>query len=374
MSHDRATARSAAARAFEAEDDFERSTRSTATSAAGATDCRSCRPASSASSGCSPTAIARSTSRSRRWRRATARRRRCGIAANAVMAGCRPEYLPAVMAAIEAMCEEPFNLYGIQATTHSCAPLVDRQRSGRERARHQLRPQRVRRRAIARNATIGRAVRCVCSTSAARFPASATCRPSAHPPNTLLRRRERRRQPVGAAARRARVPARCEHRHGCRRAKARTTSTTTKASAAEGILKTIAGTVATTGDNDATLRRRPLIVFGPEHAATVAADGFSKADVKRSSTSTRRFRLGTFRDEYIERRLRASFRRRYVDAGPDARVTMCRCAEDLIIIVIGGAGKHSCLHSDFRQHAIGHARAEAPRRRLCALDSRAARA
>ena len=40
------------------------------------------------------------------------------------MAGCRPEYFPLYMLAIEAMCEEPFNLYGVQATTHLCAPLV----------------------------------------------------------------------------------------------------------------------------------------------------------------------------------------------------------------------------------------------------------
>jgi hypothetical protein len=46
------------------------------------------------------------------------------LAANAVMAGCRPEYFPLYMLAIEAMCEEPFNLYGVQATTHLCAPLV----------------------------------------------------------------------------------------------------------------------------------------------------------------------------------------------------------------------------------------------------------
>src|SRR5688572_1735288 len=46
------------------------------------------------------------------------------LAANAVMAGCRPEYFPLYLLAIEAMCEEPFNLYGVQATTHPCAPLV----------------------------------------------------------------------------------------------------------------------------------------------------------------------------------------------------------------------------------------------------------
>ena len=46
------------------------------------------------------------------------------IAANAVMAGCRPEYFPLVLLAIEAMCEKPFNLYGLQTTTHPVAPLV----------------------------------------------------------------------------------------------------------------------------------------------------------------------------------------------------------------------------------------------------------
>src|SRR5215471_453446 len=46
------------------------------------------------------------------------------LAANAVMAGCRPEYFPLYLLAIEAMCEESFNLYGVQATTHPCAPLV----------------------------------------------------------------------------------------------------------------------------------------------------------------------------------------------------------------------------------------------------------
>ena len=40
------------------------------------------------------------------------------IAVNAVMAGCRPEYLPVVITAVRAMCQEPFNLYGIQATTN----------------------------------------------------------------------------------------------------------------------------------------------------------------------------------------------------------------------------------------------------------------
>ena len=46
------------------------------------------------------------------------------IAINAVMAGCRPEYLPIVGAAIEALAAPEFNLIGIATTTGGAAPLV----------------------------------------------------------------------------------------------------------------------------------------------------------------------------------------------------------------------------------------------------------
>ncbi|PON12912.1 hypothetical protein C2W62_37130 [Candidatus Entotheonella serta] len=46
------------------------------------------------------------------------------IAANAVMAGCRPEYMPVVITALEALLDRSFNLYGTQATTHAVAPLL----------------------------------------------------------------------------------------------------------------------------------------------------------------------------------------------------------------------------------------------------------
>ena len=46
------------------------------------------------------------------------------IAVNAVMAGCRPEYLPVLIAAIEAMVNPDYNLYGRQTTTHPGAHLM----------------------------------------------------------------------------------------------------------------------------------------------------------------------------------------------------------------------------------------------------------
>ncbi|MFK7894418.1 MAG: hypothetical protein AB8G23_01205 [Myxococcota bacterium] len=46
------------------------------------------------------------------------------IAANAAMAGCLPEFMPTVLAAIEAALEPSFNLAGVVTTTHPCWPLV----------------------------------------------------------------------------------------------------------------------------------------------------------------------------------------------------------------------------------------------------------
>ena len=46
------------------------------------------------------------------------------IAINAVMAGCKPEYLPVVIAAIEAVCTDEFNIHGIMATTMGASPVL----------------------------------------------------------------------------------------------------------------------------------------------------------------------------------------------------------------------------------------------------------
>lgn len=46
------------------------------------------------------------------------------VAINAVMAGCLPEYLPVVLAALEAACSQEFNLHGVLATTMGVGPIL----------------------------------------------------------------------------------------------------------------------------------------------------------------------------------------------------------------------------------------------------------
>ena len=66
------------------------------------------------------------------------------VAINAVMAGCRPEYLPWVLAAVEAVCTDEFNIHGVLATTMPVGPVIIVQRAGHARHRHEQRRQRAR--------------------------------------------------------------------------------------------------------------------------------------------------------------------------------------------------------------------------------------
>ena len=46
------------------------------------------------------------------------------VAVNAVLAGCLPEHLPLVLAAVEAACTDAFNVHGVLATTFPAGPVV----------------------------------------------------------------------------------------------------------------------------------------------------------------------------------------------------------------------------------------------------------
>ncbi len=46
------------------------------------------------------------------------------VAINAVLAGCKPEYLPVVIAAVEAACTDEFNAHGVMATTMGASPVM----------------------------------------------------------------------------------------------------------------------------------------------------------------------------------------------------------------------------------------------------------
>jgi len=268
------------------------------------------------------------------------------LAANAVMAGCRPEYFPLLVAAVEAMCEEPFNLYGIQATTHLCAPLVIvngpvAKELDINSGHNAFGP------GWQANATIGRAIRLALVNIGGAIPAlgdmSTFGAPSKY--SYLVAENEEaspweplhveRGLPREASAVTV-IGAECPHNVNDH-----------ESITAEGILTTIAGTMLATGTNDVYYHAQPLIVMGPEHAKTVAGGGMTKADAKRFLHEHAHLPMRRFSKENIERRLRVTWKERLGAADLDAPVHMVQRPEDILIAVIGGAGKHSAVISTF---------------------------
>ena len=80
------------------------------------------------------------------------------IAVNSVLAGCRPEYLPVIIAAIEAICTKQFNIHGVNATTMGASPVLVVNGPYSRAHRHEHAPRRPRPRDP-----------CECGRSAARY-------------------------------------------------------------------------------------------------------------------------------------------------------------------------------------------------------------
>ncbi|MBS1218599.1 MAG: hypothetical protein H6R21_1732 [Proteobacteria bacterium] len=267
------------------------------------------------------------------------------LAANAVMAGCQPRYFPLFMLAIEAMCEEPLNLYGVQATTHLCAPLV------------------IVNGPVAReldincghnafgpghqgNATIGRAIRLALVNIGGAIPALGDMSTFGSPAkySYLVAENEaespwqplhvERGLPLDASAVTV-IGAECLHNVNDH-----------ESLDGEGVLTTIAGTMCTTGSNDVYYKAQPLVIMGPEHARAVAAS-YSKAEAKRFLQQHATLPVSKFSKDNIERRIKITFKDRLANPKPDDLMYAVQRPEDLLIAVIGGAGKHSAFVPTF---------------------------
>jgi hypothetical protein len=102
------------------------------------------------------------------------------VAINAVMAGCRPEYLPVVLAAVQGVTDPAFNLHGVSTSTHFSAPLlvVHGPDPGTDRAQLLVRSAGPGHRA---NATIGRALRLVMINLGGANPGETSMSTFGHP-------------------------------------------------------------------------------------------------------------------------------------------------------------------------------------------------
>lgn len=260
------------------------------------------------------------------------------IAVNAVMAGCRPEYLPVVLAAVDCIMAPEFNLMGVQGTTHVCAPLVIVNGPIRGRLRmnsgHNCFGQGNR-----ANATIGRALRLVMlnlghgvagklDKSTFGHPGKYTFCVAEHEecspwePLSVDRGFERGEDVVTVFA--------CEAPHSISDHVNNT---------ARGIARTYADCIATAGMNNLYFPGEYLLAVGPEHAATFAVDGWSKDDIRmfifEHARKPMKFArtVGTYgkETEHLWPKWLSS-------AADEDRVSPLRQPSDLMVMVAGGEG------------------------------------
>lgn len=206
-----------------------------------------------------------------KWGRATVEK----IAINAVMAGCTPAYLPVVLTAVEAMTAEQFNLHGVQVTTSHVSPMLVV--NGHIRKQLDINDSfNLFGQGWRANATIGRAVRLVCTNIGGALPGELDRAAFGHAGKYTCciaeREEESPWQPL----------------HVERGFQAEDSTVTVFAAAApqsvndhgnntaQGILDTICANLTAPGNSGG----ETILVIGVEHAKTMSDDGFSKADVR----------------------------------------------------------------------------------------------
>ncbi len=81
-----------------------------------------------------------------------------------------------------------------------------------------------------------------------------------------------------------------------------------------------------------------MLALGPEHAATISADGFSKRDIVEWLHQRAQIPLERYTHDTLMERMQHI---------PDGPIPMIRTLDDLVIIVLGGPGKHSSWIPNF---------------------------
>jgi hypothetical protein len=202
------------------------------------------------------------------------------VAINAVMAGCRPEYLPVVLAAVEAMCDERFCLLGVSGTTDAVALLVIvngpvRKTLDINSGAGVFGP------GWRANATIGRAVRlCWVNIGGAR-PGVISMSTFGGPARYSYCIGENEEASPWE-------PLHVEHGFdpgestvGVMAAEAPQIVADTRSRSAPDLLATIVRSVEVVAHHKATGLGETALVFSPEHVKTLAEDGWSKSRVRQ---------------------------------------------------------------------------------------------
>lgn len=276
------------------------------------------------------------------------------VAANAVMAGCLPEYMPVVITALELLVHERFNVGGMQCSTHMATPLVIIHGP----IRHELDVNcagNVFGQGRRANAAIGRAVKLALVNIGGSRPGVTDKATLGHPGKyTYCMGENEEASPW-------------EPFH-VRRGLSSTDSAVT-VFGAEGphninsqvmdspykLAKVIVSMMANLGSNHVYIQGQSLIVLCPEHAAVFGKAKWSVEDLQQflfenARVPHRDMKLGGI---YGPETDKYNVFPRWVDRGSDdSPIPVARRASDIQIVVAGGSAGHSAFIPGWGSRAI----------------------
>ncbi len=268
------------------------------------------------------------------------------IAINAVMAGCRPEFLPALIATVAAAVEKPFNLQGMQATTNPATPwiIVNGPAAKALNVNGGINCLGQGNRA---NATIGRALRLIMQNIGGCLPGEMDRATQGQPGKYSFCCAENEEQSPWD-------PLHVERGFE----KSRSTITVVGAAGTQNVnshsknghelLRVMADSMRFPTSNDYHFGGQPWLIISPEHAEILHRDGYGKADVKRELERQSGMVASRFADKDYER-ARHSRGEELGGMTPDTIVPITRTRNDIGIIVAGGPGTHSVYVHTFGQ-------------------------
>lgn len=260
------------------------------------------------------------------------------IAINAVMAGCRPEFLPVLIAAAEAVAAPRFNLGSIQTTTNPVTvwliingPIA--RELGVNGSTNCLGP------GTWVNATLGRAMRFILQNIGGGIPVDIDRATHGQPGKFTFCCAENEEaspwEPLhverGFAATCSAVTV---------AGVSGTLNMNTHAKDAADLLRVIADTMVYPAGSDFTFGGSPWLMLGPEHAHVLKQDGLGKADVKRRLWEQARLRASRLSARDYGR-VQTGRRAELGEIGPDSLIPISVAPEDINILVAGGPGTHS---------------------------------
>jgi len=261
------------------------------------------------------------------------------LAVNAVLAGCLPAVFPVVTTAIRALAGPEINLQGVQATTHPVAPLVivhgDAVAAlGFNAGRGTFGP------GNRANATVGRAVRLALLHIGGAYPGRGDQSTQGQPAKyTYCIAENTAESPWEAYPRACGVDAASAVTVHCGAGPHNFHDMESETAAP--ILEKGASAFTSLGSNNACVSEAEcFVVLCPEHAATIASEGWTRRDVQSFLYERARLPAAVFRRAFDVRRWRP-----WMQASVDGEglLPMTDHPDNYRVLVAGGAGKHSCV-------------------------------